>query len=167
MLLRKDVNVNMIDIDNKTLLWIVCEQYKDSYQSRLTLMLILLDVKINVKITNNQEISLLRSTCTNFFLNVEERVNVVRLLLKNIVSRHLSTIKYVLINVSLLIDFMIKLLISHDALVDATNKKRETTFYHATRSWNYKTFRALLVCDANKEIRNREKLCAKMLFDII
>ncbi len=55
-------------------------------------------------------------------------------------SKHLLTIRYILINVSLLIDFIIKLLISYSALVDATNKKRETTLYYATRNWNYKTF---------------------------
>lgn len=117
-------------------------------------MLILLNAKIDVKITNNWEIPLLRSTCTKFFLDVEKRIDVVRLLLKNIVLKHLSTIKHILINVSLLVDFMIKLLISYDALVDATNKKRETTLYHATKSRNYKTFRTLLVYDANKRIRN-------------
>lgn len=154
MLLRKRVNVNIISIDNKTPLWIVCEQYKDSYQSRLTLMLVLLNAKTNVNILDNWETSLLRSTCTKFFLDVKKRVDVVRLLLKNIASRHLSTIKNILINVSLLADSMTRLLISYGALVDATNEKRETTLHHVARSWNYKIFRTLLACDANKGIRN-------------
>jgi hypothetical protein len=117
-------------------------------------MLILLDVKTNVKIINYREIPLLRLICTKFFLDVKKQVNVVRLLLKNIVSKHLLTIRHILINVSLLVDSITRLLISHDVLVDATNKKKETTLYHATRSRNYKTFRTLLVYDANKGIRN-------------
>lgn len=130
-------------------------------------MSILLDVKTNVDITNNRETSLLRSICTKFFLDVKKRIDVVRLLLKNTMSKHLSTIRHILINVSLLANFIIKLLISYDALVDATNEKRKTTLHYATRSRNYKTFRVLLACDANKRIRNWKELFAKMLFEII
>ena len=130
-------------------------------------MSILLDVKTDIEITDNREILLLKSICTEFFLNVEKRVDVVRLLLKSTVSTHLSTISYILINISLLADSITRLLISYSALVDTTNKKRETTLYYAARSRNYKTFRALLVCDADKRIRNRKELFAEILFDII
>ncbi len=167
MLLRKGANVNMAGIDNKTPLWIVCEQYGDSHQSRLALMSVLLDAKADVETTDNQGISLLRSACTKFFLDVDERVDVVSLLLKNTVSGHLSTIRHVLINVPLLADSMARLLISYGALVDATDEKGETVLHHAAGSRNYKTFRALLACGANKGIRNGEGLCAEMLFDII
>lgn len=117
-------------------------------------MLILLDVKTNIKITNNREILLLRFTCIKLFLDIEKRVDVVRLLLKNTISRYLSTIRYILINVSFLANFIIKLLINYNALVDTTNKKKKTILYYAIRSRNYKIFRVLLACDANKEIRN-------------
>lgn len=167
MLLRKGANVNMAGIDNKTPLWIVCEQYGDSHQSRLALMSVLLDAKADVETTNHRGIPLLRSVCTEFFLDVEERVDVVRLLLKKTVSGHLSTIRHILINVPLLADSMARLLISHGALVDATDEKGETALHHAARSRNYKTFRALLACGADKGIRNREGLFAEMLFDII
>lgn len=130
-------------------------------------MSVLLDAKADVETTDHRGIPLLRSVCTEFFLDVEERVDVVRLLLKNIVSGHLSTIRHILINVPLLADSMARLLISHGALVDATDEKGETTLHHAARSRNYKTFRALLACDANKGIRNWEGLFAKMLFDVI
>lgn len=154
MLFQKKVNVNIIDINNKILLWIVYKQYKDSYQSKLTLMLIFLNIKTNIKITNYWKISLLRLICTKFFLNVKKWINVVRLLLKNTILKHLSTIRHILINVSFLVDFITRLLISYNTLVNATNKKRKTTLYYIARSWNYKTFRALLVYDANKRIRN-------------
>ncbi len=130
-------------------------------------MLIFLDVKIDIKIINYWRILLLRSVYTKFFLNVEKQVNIVCFLLKNTISRHLLTIRYIFINVSLLANSIIRLLISYNTLVDTIDKKRETTFYYIARSWNYKIFRILLVYNANKRIRNRKKLFAKILFDII
>lgn len=167
MLLRKGANVNMAGIDNKTPLWIVCEQYGDSHQSRLALMSVLLDAKADVETTDYRGIPLLRSACTEFFLDVKERVDVVRLLLKSTESRRLSTIRQILVNVPLLADSMATLLISHGALVDAKDENGETALHHAARNRNYKTFRALLACGADKGIRNREGLLAEMLFDII
>ncbi len=117
-------------------------------------MLILLDIKINIKTINYWEVLLLRSICTKFFLDIKKQVNIVCLLFKNIVSRYLLTIKYIFINISLLVDFIIKLLISYNVLVDATNKKKKTILYYIARSRNYKIFRTLLVYNANKEIRN-------------
>jgi len=117
-------------------------------------MLILLNAKTNIKITNNWNVLLLRSTCTKFFLDIKKQVNIICLLLKSIVSRYLSTIRQILINVSFLANSIIRLLISYENLVDATNKKKKIILYYVARSRNYSIFRVLLICDVNKRIRN-------------
>ncbi len=115
-------------------------------------MSVLFDIKTDIEITDYRKILLLKSVCTEFFLNAEKQVDIVCFLLKNTVSEYLSTIRYILINISLLADSIVRLLISYNILVDTTDKKRETALYYAARSRNYKIFRVLLVCNADKRI---------------